>query len=161
VYPVYPDIAGYSWIQWIQLDTAGNSSIQLDTAEYSWIQLWIQLDTAVDTAGYSCGYSWIQLWIQLDTAVDTAGYSWIWASWPLFWGVLRVSTLPHVGQYLEGNEPILQIKTERVSKPSYRASLGSALSRAALKLNYLNLFMFYSRPPGLEHDPPRRPGMFP
>jgi hypothetical protein len=73
VYPVYPDIAGYSWIQWIQLDTAGNSSIQLDTAEYSWIQLWIQLDTAVDTAGYSCGYSWIQLDMGFLAAVLGSG----------------------------------------------------------------------------------------
>jgi hypothetical protein len=77
VYPVYPAIAGYNWIQLdtagfldtagysrIQLDTAGYSRIQLDTAGYNWIQL--------DTAGYS--------WIQQDTAgysriqLDTAGY---------------------------------------------------------------------------------------
>ena len=44
------------------------------------------------------GYSWIQ-WIQLDTA----GYG--------LFGCFGVSILPYSGQYLEGMEPILQIKT--------------------------------------------------
>jgi hypothetical protein len=66
------------------VDTAGYSWKQLDTARYSWIQL--------NTAGYS--------WMQLDTA----GYGLLGAQF-------GVSILPHVGQYLEGTEPILQIKT--------------------------------------------------
>jgi hypothetical protein len=44
------------------------------------------------------GYSWTQ-WIQLDTA----GYGLL--------GCFGVSMLPYSGQYLEGMEPILQIKT--------------------------------------------------
>jgi hypothetical protein len=64
------------------------------------IQLsWIQ---SVDTPGIHRKDSWIQL----DTAGDTAGPK----VCGLF-GCFGVSILPYSGEYLEGMEPILQIKT--------------------------------------------------